>query len=232
MVPVSVDSRPPLSFNPQALIGLFVVAAGLLLLAENFGVLEARSLLRFWPASILAVGVLMYGRAVDRAGRIWAGFVAFVGAWWTLSVAMGWPVRPTTLVPLGFVVVGIVMVQRAMGLNRLEPGTTDQSISDLAFWSGIERKVTSSLFRRADVTAVMGGVQLDFRQAAINGEAVVDVFVVMGGVEIKVPPDWIVSNQAIAIMGGASDKSTGPSDSRHRLILRGFILMGGVEVKS
>jgi predicted membrane protein len=78
----------------------------------------------------------------------------------------------------------------------------------------------------------MGGIQIDFRQAAINGEGVIDLFVLMGGVEIKVPPDWVVSNQAIAVMGGAVDKSTGAADSRHRLVLRGFVLMGGVEVKT
>ncbi len=232
MVLVSVDSRPPLSFNPQALIGLLVVAVGALLLAENLGLVQARHLLSYWPVGVLAIGVSMFTRAADTGGRIWAGFIALVGGWWTLSVVMGWPVRLSTIFPMALVMVGVVIIQRAVGLRPIEPGMTDQSISDLAFWAGIERKVTSSLFRRADVTAVMGGVQLDFRQAAINGEAVVDLFVVMGGVEIKVPPDWIVSNQAIAIMGGASDKSAGSSDSRHRLVLRGFIMMGGVEVKT
>jgi hypothetical protein len=126
----------------------------------------------------------------------------------------------------------VVVIQRAMGLRTGVPGSADQTVSDLAFWAGIERKVNSSLFRRADLTAIMGGIQIDFRQAAINGEAVIDLFVLMGGVEIKVPPDWVVSNQAIAIMGGAQDKTTGPADSRHRLVLRGFVMMGGIEVKT
>jgi len=232
MVPVSVDSRSSLSFNPQTLVGLLIVGAGLLMLAENLGLMQARDLLSYWPVGVLAVGAMMFTRATDVAGRTWAGFVMFAGGWWVLSVVMGWPVRLSTLFPIGLVMVGIVVIQRALGMRRLEPGTTDQSISDLAFWAGIDRKVTSSLFRRADLTAVMGGIQLDFRQAAINGEAVIDLFVFMGGVEIKVPPDWVVSNQAIAIMGGAQDRSTGPADSKHRLVLRGFIMMGGLEVKT
>ncbi len=59
-----------------------------------------------------------------------------------------------------------------------------------------------------------------------------DVFVVMGGVQIRVPPDWVVSNQIVAVMGGVEDKSTGTRDTRNRLVLRGFVMMGGVEVKS
>lgn len=229
---MSGEPRPPLSLNPQTLVGLLIVVVGLLMLGDNLDLVQTRSVLAYWPVGVLAVGAMMFTRAADVAGRTWAGFVMFVGGWWTLSVLMDWPVRLSTIFPIGLVMVGIVVIQRAIGLRPVEPGTADQSISDLAFWSGIERKVTSALFRRADITAVMGGIQLDFRQAAINGEAVVDLFVFMGGVEIKVPPDWIVSNQAIAIMGGAQDKSMGAADSKHRLVLRGFIMMGGVEVKT
>jgi predicted membrane protein len=232
MVPVSVDSRPSLSINPQTLVGVLIVAAGILLLGDNLGLLQARHLLAYWPLGVLAVGLLMFTRAVDGAGRTWAAFVSFIGAWWALSVLMGWPVRLSTIFPVGLVMIGVVIIQRALGLQRVEPDSTDQVISDLAFWAGVERKVRSSLFRRADLTAIMGGIQIDFRQAGINGEAVIDLFVVMGGVEIKVPPDWVVSNQAIAVMGGAVDKSTGAADSRHRLVLRGFVMMGGVEVKT
>ena len=46
------------------------------------------------------------------------------------------------------------------------------------------------------------------------------------------PPDWAVSNQMMAIMGGVEDKSTGTQGATNRLVLRGFVLMGGVEVKT
>jgi hypothetical protein len=126
---------------------------------------------------------------------------------------------------------GTAMISRAW--RQQSPiGTTDQVISDFAFWSGIERRISSPLFRRADFTAVMGGIEVDLRQAGTPGEAIIDVFIMMGGLEIKVPPDWIVSNQMIAVMGGAVDKSTGLKDAKHRLIIRGFVFMGGVEVKT
>jgi len=56
--------------------------------------------------------------------------------------------------------------------------------------------------------------------------------VMWGGVEIWVPPEWAVSNQVGLLMGGAEDKSSGTQDARHRLIVRGFVLMGGVEIKT
>jgi hypothetical protein len=33
-------------------------------------------------------------------------------------------------------------------------------------------------------------------------------------------------------MGGADDASSGGQDARHHLIVRGFVVMGGVEIKT
>ena len=65
-----------------------------------------------------------------------------------------------------------------------------------------------------------------------NGEAVIDVFALWGGIEITVPSDWEVSNRITPILGGAEDKSSGSQGARNRLVLRGFVVMGGVEVKT
>ena len=83
-----------------------------------------------------------------------------------------------------------------------------------------------------------GGAHLSGSQAACKAAcdafegAVLDVFAMWGGIEITVPPDWAVSNRVVPIMGGADDKSSGTQDSRHRLVLRGFVVMGGVEIKT
>jgi hypothetical protein len=66
----------------------------------------------------------------------------------------------------------------------------------------------------------------------VGGQAVIDVFVVMGGLEITVPPDWTVANEALVIMGGIDDRSSGSAGASQTLIIRGFILMGGVEIKT
>jgi predicted membrane protein len=217
--------------NPQSVVGLFIVVAGLLMLADNLGIADGGRMLRWWPIVVLTVGILMFRRAGDRGAQIWAGFIAALGGWWTLSLLANWPIRISTIVPLGLVVIGIVIVQRALVPKPIDPGG-NPTFSDLAFWSGVERKVSTNQFRRADLTAIMGGIQMDFRNAAINGEAVIDLFVLMGGLELRVPPDWNVTNQVVAVMGGLQDRSTGPADSPHRLTIRGFVVMGGVEVKT
>ena len=79
----------------------------------------------------------------------------------------------------------------------------------------------------------MGGLDLDFREALMPpGTSVINIFCMMGGVDIKVPPGLRVENRGFAIMGGfednvdESEESAGP-----KLVIRGFVFMGGVDVK-
>jgi len=84
--------------------------------------------------------------------------------------------------------------------------------------------------------SVMGGVELDFREALLPpGVTEVRVFTVMGGVEIIVPPGLQVESHGIGIMGGfehagdryAADLNPGAPILR----ISGVALMGGVDIK-
>jgi hypothetical protein len=55
----------------------------------------------------------------------------------------------------------------------------------------------------------------------------------MGGIEIRVPTNWDVINDVFPFMGGIEDKTTRPSSaSAPRLVLRGFVMMGGVTIQN
>jgi hypothetical protein len=71
-------------------------------------------------------------------------------------------------------------------------------------------------------------------QTQMDGDqATLDVTVVMGGIELYVPPDWNVIIQALPLLGAAVDKRR-PSTvvPTKTLTVRGTILMGGLEVKN
>jgi hypothetical protein len=81
--------------------------------------------------------------------------------------------------------------------------------------------------------ALMGGVELDFREAALlEGMTEVAVLAVMGGVKIVVPDDVDVEVNGIGIMGGFEHVSRHvPGEDRPLIRIKGLALMGGVEVK-
>ena len=65
----------------------------------------------------------------------------------------------------------------------------------MAILGGVNRGNNSRDFRGGDLTAIIGGCEIDLRQAAINGEAAIDMFAMWGGIEMKVPEDWAVASR-------------------------------------
>ena len=111
----------------------------------------------------------------------------------------------------------------------------DDNVDVFAILGGFERRITTPAFRGGEVTAIMGGCSLDLRNSSIDpvtGEAVINVFAVWGGVTLKVPPDWTVVLHGTPIMGGFEEKTVPPPDGSKRLIVRGYAIMGGVEVRN
>ncbi len=88
--------------------------------------------------------------------------------------------------------------------------------------------------RQLHVFAIMGGAELDFREARFGpGIVEVTVFALMGGVEITVPPGVRVEVEGIGIMGAFDEQrlAAGPPDPGAPVIrVGGVALMGGVEI--
>ncbi len=231
----SPTPTPGFRMTPQAVLGLLIVGLGLVLTADNLGWVDADRLLQFWPLILTAVGVTKLLQSDTTSGRVFGGVLVLLGVVMTADKVWQVEVDIMRWWPLALVVAGAFIVYRAArgdaATGAAGSAGTDADLSEFAFWSGKVRKNASPAFRRADLTAVMGGVELDLRGASTQGqEAIIDVFVWWGGVEITVPPDWAVSNQVMVIMGGADDSSTGTQDATHRLIVRGFCIMGGVDI--
>jgi hypothetical protein len=106
-------------------------------------------------------------------------------------------------------------------------------LSAFVIMGGVKRGSNAQDFQGGDAFALMGGVEIDLREASMREGAVIfDLFVFMGGVEIRVPDDWAVDNRGLALLGGFEDKTRRPLEAKKRLVLTGLAIMGGVEVKN
>jgi hypothetical protein len=114
------------------------------------------------------------------------------------------------------------------------PTSTNSILSASAILGGAKRRNNSQDFRGGDVTAIMGGCEIDLRTAAITPphEAVLEVFAMWGGIILKVPTDWTVISSVDPILGGFDDKTLTPREDSKRLVVRGTVLMGGIEVRN
>ena len=103
-----------------------------------------------------------------------------------------------------------------------------------AIMSGIVRRGLWVIPRRLRVVAIMGGVELDLRQAALPpGVTEIHAFVLMGGLEVRVAPGVRLETDGFAFMGGFEDRVEDPSVARDAPVVRvtGVAIMGGVEAR-
>lgn len=221
-------------FSPRLIVGLAIVVLGSLMLLDNLNVIDADPIYRyFFPGVLLAVGL-----SVLVQGSIW-GWVWIVGGGWVLAEKLDLVELSffQLFLPAALLLVGGSLVYRTFVRPRTSaPGPEDPAsyVRAFAVMSGNERRGIASTFRGGDLAAFMGGVTLDLRQAKMTPEgAVLDTFAFWGGIEIKVPESWQVRGEVIPLMGGFEDKTrpkAGAVDGT--LVIRGFAIMGGVEVSN
>lgn len=110
--------------------------------------------------------------------------------------------------------------------------TSTDSVVVQALWGGTRLRRDTQNFRGGELTAVMGGIQLDLRQASIQGEATLKIFAMWGGIVIRVPADWSVVLDCPPILGSSDDRTVPPIQASKRLLVNGTVIMGGFEVKN
>jgi len=105
----------------------------------------------------------------------------------------------------------------------------------IAIMSGIVRRGLWKIPRRLRVVAIMGGVELDLRQAELPpGVTEINAFVFMGGLSVRVPPGVRLETDGVAIMGGFEDRMHEPSLARADapvVRVTGIAIMGGVDAQ-
>ena len=83
---------------------------------------------------------------------------------------------------------------------------------------GFERRITSHEFRGGEITAFMGGGKLDLRDAMpAGGQAVINVFAMMGGFEILVPETWRVISEVTRSWAASKTSRERPRTRRRRV---------------
>jgi hypothetical protein len=116
--------------------------------------------------------------------------------------------------------------------SQLEPGKRGGRI--IAVLGGATRKGAWHPEPVIDVFTLLGGAELDFREAVLPGnEITLRATSVLGGVEVTVPPEMRVIDNGVAILGGreitGGDESVGPDSPVLRI--EGICVLGGMEVK-
>lgn len=228
-------------------LGLAIVGGGLLL--REFGLLPAHiGFVDFWPLVLVLAGAsrLLRARRVSRSLFALA-LVALGGV--VLAGNLGFVAFPTArLWPAVLLLLGVAfLIGGARGSKGPEPSsdppagacgglslaTEDDRINKQIMFSGLELKIESQAWKGGVLDVTAGGVELDLRYARLAPEgAVLEVRILMGGVDIRVPDTWQVKCDVTPLLGGADDMSRSTQGSPDAPVLRliGSATLGGLSI--
>jgi predicted membrane protein len=223
-------------------IGFLIILAGFAILFHRLGLLpdNFERIVISWQMLLIFIGAwnLFFSKS-----RI-AGFILIaVGGFFLLPDLFSLPYDfKRNFWPILLIIVGLFILVKAFPSKRREfpvqaEGDHQEFIEEVNIFSGSEKQFAFPNFRGGRITSIFGGSEIDLSASQMSeGNNILEVFYVFGGSSITVPNDWVVINKVTSILGGFSDKrrgdSTMASGPEKTLVIQGFVLLGGGEIKS
>jgi predicted membrane protein len=238
------------------LLGILVVLLGIGLLLGQMGIIDGDKLVRFWPLLLIVAGI---GRIIEFRSyprrAVWGGLITCLGIVFQLQELNIHYFRLQTMWPVFLIAAGVWIVMNSFGSKkpsdreaipnwadyfqgRFQMDSSGSDLNAVAVFGGVQRNITSKKFKSGRLTAIMGGIEIDFIDADIDGdEAILDATAILGGIEIRVPDTWNVSFEAVALLAGSNDERRrgpvpNPGVTPKHLIIRGAAVLAGVTVKN
>lgn len=141
--------------------------------------------------------------------------------------------------PLALVAVGVVILLKRQFPKQFD-GTQIQAgdlnfINESNIMGGSSKKFFTKEFIGGKINCIMGGSEVNLTEADLVNNSVLNIFVVAGGIALRVPKEWNIQLDIMAIAGGVDDKITKYPENvvnpAKRLVLTGYVVAGGIEIK-
>jgi len=230
----------------QLVYGVAITLVGAALTLASFGLTDTGAVLRFWPAALIVAGGVGVARAIDGPGRVWSWFWVLIGTWLLARTAGRSQVEFWDLVwPMALVGLGVKLWIDARRRPESTPppprAPLGSSASHLtSILAGSTRVVQEPVFPGASMTTVLGNCTLDLHHSGppAGGEAVIEVFALLGAHDIIVPEGWTVVSEVTSVGANVDDQRSSfagrtviPGDTRPRVIIRGVLILSGMTIK-
>lgn len=242
--------------NNKILIGLLLIAGGVLLFINKTDNTILPNWMFTWPILVILIGFII-GIQHNFRNFFWIILVGW-GAYSLLDMQMPELHLKNYTAPIILVFIGLFFLFRRSRASKkiwhedrwnkkwndfdveVKPLTGEiaqtengEYIDITMIFSGSKKVVLSKNFKGGDITCFMGGTEVDLMQADIQDRAVIDATAVFGGIKLIVPSNWEVKLENTAAFGSVEDKrrvKNSAGDSIKQLIITGTAVFGGIEI--
>lgn len=111
---------------------------------------------------------------------------------------------------------------------------TAQRLDRTVFFGSTEVQGAGLTVSHANLTCVFGSARLDLRAATLaQPEVTLELFVLFGSLELRVPASWRVVTDVQPIFGSADERGVPPSleDTPPTLRVRGTVIFGNADLE-
>ena len=215
--------------NPAVLNGGSLILVGVLLLLDQMNIITVD----FWALIFIGAGFIKLLQSGNGSGRLWGALLLAAGVAIELTALGKVRLHLEQTWPVFVIAAGLIFIWRAYQRPSESGGILSPHLNLFSILGGGEYRIRAKNFRGGDIVALMGGFDVDLRDADIEGsEASINVNCLMGGGVIRVPETWAVSMRVAAFMGGHSLKAREGLQVQKTLVVKGIAIMGGIEVRN
>ena len=200
--------------------GIFFIAAAVLLVVGKLGIVGKINVWSLMFTALFAAALVESVLQKSVTGVLFS--IAF------LCIVYDEQLGITALTP--WTVLGAALLG-SIGISFFYTVEGEEEMEFVAKFGGSIKYINSEDFRAARVEAVCGGMKLYFDNAMIRGDqAVLDMMLSYSGLELYIPKEWMIVNEAHIFMGAIEEKNDRKGEVEKRLILRGEMKLSGVTV--
>lgn len=227
----------------SVITGGVIVLIGIVYLLFNVGILPAdwRGIIISWQSLLILLGVVGICKRSYIGGTILLALgICFLLP--DLSAVMGFTYSSATLHsvmwPTAIIIIGVMIMlhrhhhhhfkhcHRVKYSNGSKEGKIDYNL----VMNGIDEVFLDPEFKGGEINTIMGGAKLDLRRTSLpEGDTVLKISSIFGGVTLLLPLDWNVEVHSDSILGGFADhrRINGMYTDRRLIIEASFIFGGG-----
>ncbi len=214
--------------HKRSLFGLLLVIVGSIFLLDNLGFdIDLPYYLFSWPAIFVAIGIINLLSGNGRSAMIFFGIatIFYLHYFDILNLRDVWPII--------IILIGLSFILRRRAALGGKAESSEDIFDEVAIFGGTDKKYTSENLRGGKITCIFGGSEIDLRESKAEEGAFIEVFCLFGGVDLKVPENWKVHMDNVAIFGGFSDERKVIESAQGVTIrIKGFVMFGGGEIRN